>query len=170
MPSLRERFPIQQRLRGERIERGPVRQLLDHCLTEESRPGTGLEIVLCGDRLMQRLNREFRGKDRTTDVLSFAWTEGPVLESPEVTALGEVVISLPTLRLQAREQRVDPGIEFVRLLIHGTLHVLGYDHEVPRDRARMVPRERRYRRWAERQGIGVGLVRRAARDGDRSSV
>lgn len=160
MPSLRERFPIQVRIRGERIDRDPIRRLLDRCLHEEGAPGSRLEIVFCGDHLMRRLNHELRGKDRTTDVLSFAWTDGPTLVAPEEAALGEVVISLPTLRRQAKELEVDPGIELVRLLVHGTLHVLGYDHETPPDRARMVPRERRYRRWAEREGVGIGLLAR----------
>lgn len=151
-------LPIDRRLRGVRLERTALRRLIDRCLTDEGVPESrGLGLVLCGDRLMRALNRSWRGLDRTTDVLSFASGEPrvPVAVDP---MLGEVIVSIPRCRQQAAEQGVDPGIELVRLVVHGLLHVLGYDHERPSDRARMVPREKRHRDWARRQGIGVGLL------------
>lgn len=150
-------LPIDQRIRAERVERHALRELVDHCLTAEGVPETrGLGLVLCGDRLMRSLNRSWRGLDRTTDVLSFASGESNVPESVD-PMLGEVIVSIPRCRLQAEEQGVDAGVELVRLVVHGVLHVLGYDHERAVDRARMVPREQRHRAWARRRGIGAGL-------------
>ena len=106
---------------------------------------------------MRALNRSWRGLDRTTDVLSFASGEPSVPESVD-PMLGEVIVSIPRCRLQAEEQGVDAGVELVRLVVHGVLHVLGYDHELAADRARMVPREQRHRAWARRRGIGAGLL------------
>lgn len=150
-------LPIDNRIRA-RIDRGALRRLVDHCLSAEGIPETrGLGLVFCGDRLMRTLNRSWRGLDRTTDVLSFASGETGVPESVD-PMLGEVIVSIPRCRLQAEEQGVDAGVELVRLVVHGVLHVLGYDHEHAADRARMVPRERRYRAWASRRGIGAGLL------------
>jgi probable rRNA maturation factor len=85
-------------------------------------------IVLAGDATLRRLNREFRGKDATTDVLSFASGDGKLPDGSR--PLGEIVISVP----QAARQAGDFGHSLARelrvLAIHGYLHLLGYDHEV----------------------------------------
>ena len=94
---------------------------------------------------MRRLNREHRGKDRATDVLSF-----PLYAPGEATPAG--VERLPRRhrdqraeRRSARRSPTTPPLdaELKRLLIHGVLHLLGHDHERPRERARMVTEERR---------------------------
>jgi probable rRNA maturation factor len=117
---------------------------------------------LAGDRLVRRLNREWRGKDRPTDVLSFPAGDPPPLppgaEESSGPHLGEIVISVPRCREQAAEQGVDPGVELARLVIHGVLHLLGYDHEDTMDRVRMQARERRLRAWAAESGIGPGML------------
>lgn len=77
-----------------------------------------------GDRAMRRLNREFRHRDETTDVLSF-----PGDDSPEGRHLGDVVVSVPTARRQATEHEEPVDRELRRLILHGVLHCLGYDHE-----------------------------------------
>ena len=101
-----------------------------------------LSIRLVGDAEMRRLNRRWRGRDRTTDVLSFPLEEGPF---PEIAiALGDVVISLDTARRQAEERGLSLRAEVDRLLVHGVLHLAGYDHEVsPREERRMKRKERR---------------------------
>jgi probable rRNA maturation factor len=77
---------------------------------------------------MRTLNRQYRGKDRTTDVLSFSLREGPFSEvQPEV--LGDIVIAVPTAARQAAEAGHALGREIEVLLVHGLLHLLGYDHE-----------------------------------------
>ncbi len=104
-----------------------------------------LSLVLTGDGEMRKLNRLWRGKDRTTDVLSFP------LEGERKTGrkggkvpLGDIVISVPTAAAQARQLGVTLGQEASRLLVHGLLHLVGYDHErSPREAARMLRMEDR---------------------------
>ncbi len=100
-----------------------------------------LSLVLVSDAVMRRLNRDWRGKDRPTDVLSFAQAEGP--GGAPAGLLGDVVISLDTARRQAAERAAPLGSELDRLLVHGVLHLLGYDHErSPAEARRMQRRER----------------------------
>jgi probable rRNA maturation factor len=94
--------------------------------------GAGISVVLCGDSRMRRLNREWRGVDRTTDVLSFS--SGAVRDRlprrlPPGTFLGDLAISLPCAERQARRFGHGTGREVQILLTHGLLHLLGYDHE-----------------------------------------
>lgn len=86
-----------------------------------------LTVCLVGDRAMRRLHRTFRGKDRTTDVLSFEAGSGPFPEGAR--PLGDVVISVEQAGRQAREARHSLPRELRVLLVHGYLHLLGYDHE-----------------------------------------
>ncbi len=86
---------------------------------------------------MHRLNARYRGIDRPTDVLAFAMREGPFANlQPQV--LGDVVISAETALRQARARRHSVAEELTRLLIHGTLHLLGYDHEVSPAASRLM--------------------------------
>jgi probable rRNA maturation factor len=100
-----------------------------------------LSVVLCSDAVIHALNRDWRGRDRPTDVLSFAQGEGEGAR-PE-GLLGDVVISVDTAQRQADERGATLGRETDRLLVHGLLHLLGYDHEVsPAEARRMQRRER----------------------------
>jgi probable rRNA maturation factor len=101
-----------------------------------------LGVLIVDDARMHRLNARYRGIDRPTDVLAFAMREGPFVNlHPQV--LGDVVISAETARRQARARRHSLAEELTRLLIHGTLHLLGYDHEVsPADARLMRAKER----------------------------
>ncbi|MBM9589140.1 rRNA maturation RNase YbeY [Leptospira sp. 201903075] len=86
-----------------------------------------LSILVVDDALMREINRERRGKDKTTDVLSFPlYSESPPIP---FQILGEVVISMDTCLLQAKEIGHSLIDEFYRLLVHGILHLFGYDHE-----------------------------------------
>jgi rRNA maturation RNase YbeY len=104
-------------------------------------PDAELSVVLVDDRRMRRLNREYRGRDRPTDVLSFAQQEGPA--GAPAGLLGDVVISVPATRRQARERGVRLADEGDRLLVHGLLHLLGYDHEGSVAEARRMQRRER---------------------------
>lgn len=95
-----------------------------------------LSVVLCGDEVIHELNREWRGKDRPTDVLAFAMGEGEAGGiSPGL--LGDVVISVDTARRQAPEHGRTILGEVTMLLAHGLLHLLGYDHRTPDEDRRM---------------------------------
>jgi len=94
-----------------------------------------LSVLLCDDATIRSLNRDYRDKDRPTDVLAFAMRDGEYSElTPEL--LGDVVISLETARRQAAERGRSTVAEVTYLLAHGLLHLLGYDHQTPaEDRA-----------------------------------
>lgn len=102
-----------------------------------------LGIVLAEDEEVQRLNREYRGQDRSTDVLSFSLEEDVELPSQpgEPRMLGEVVISYPQAMRQSAEYGHPLEREVAFLLVHGILHLLGYDHEKPQDEAAMFGRQ-----------------------------
>ena len=88
-----------------------------------------------GEREGRRLNREFRGKDRATNVLSFVYGKRPLK--------GDVVICTPVVAREARSQRKPVAAHHAHLLVHGLLHLRGFDHERARDAERMEKRERR---------------------------
>jgi probable rRNA maturation factor len=113
-------------------------------LREVNEPDSGLSLSLVADDRIQELNRQHRGKDKPTDVLSFPLYEPD--EEPHADAerlLGDVVISVDTARRQAAEYDAPLQNELYRLLIHGLLHVMGHDHEEPDERAAMEAEERR---------------------------
>ncbi|MCP9451094.1 MAG: rRNA maturation RNase YbeY [Nitrospira sp.] len=102
-------------------------------------PGAELSLELVGDGRMRRLNREYRGNNRTTDVLAFAMREA---RSPCRRLLGDVVISVPAAMRQAKEAGRSLNEELASLLVHGVLHLCGYDHEKnKREALRMKRRE-----------------------------
>ena len=108
-----------------------------------------LGVRFVGDREMRRVNRQFRGKDKTTDVLSFP---GDPADTGHLTGhLGDILISIPTARRQAGEAGHGVDQEIKTLLLHGILHCLGYDHET--DQGEMERLERRLRRDWIRGGI-----------------
>ncbi|HEY5094558.1 MAG TPA: rRNA maturation RNase YbeY [Candidatus Eremiobacteraceae bacterium] len=92
-----------------------------------------ITVVLTTDSAIRKLNREYRGKDQATDVLAFDIGNGLDAGEP----FGDVVISVETARRQAREYDAPLQTEVVRLLVHGTLHLCGYDHHERREAARM---------------------------------
>jgi probable rRNA maturation factor len=104
-----------------------------------------LSLSLVDDREIAQLNRQHRGKDRATDVLSFPLYEPQELRRARMPErmLGDVVISVDTARRQAAEYDAPLQNEINRLLIHGILHVLGHDHEDAAERAAMEAEERR---------------------------
>jgi probable rRNA maturation factor len=102
--------------------------------------GAAISISLVDDAAIRAINREHRGKDKPTDVLSFPLE--PEATSPE-RLLGDIVISIDTARRQAAAYDAPLQREIYRLLIHGLLHVLGHDHEEAGERARMEGEERR---------------------------
>jgi probable rRNA maturation factor len=96
-----------------------------------------LSVALIGNAEMRKLNAKFRNKDYPTDVLSFPVEEGL---PGAVRLLGDVIISVDKARQQAKERRRSLDEEMVTLLIHGVLHLLGYDHERSPKDARIMGR------------------------------
>lgn len=107
-------------------------------------------VLLSTDKVIQRLNRQFRGKNQATDVLSFpADTPGPD------KIAGDLAISIPTARRQAEERGHSLAIEIKVLMLHGLLHLAGYDHET--DAGQMARREQTLR---ARLRLPHGLIER----------
>jgi probable rRNA maturation factor len=104
-------------------------------------PQSALSLTLIGDAAIRTLNREYRGKDCATDVLSFS-LDGPA-RRPAERLLGDVVISVDTARRQAQEYDATLQREIYRLLIHGLLHLMGHDHVAVSERRSMRKEERR---------------------------
>ena len=104
-------------------------------------------ICFVDDRAIRRLNLAYRGKNKSTDVLSFSWSEAeeaaPSPYEDFANFLGDVVISVETARRNARAEGHSTLQEIRWLILHGVLHLLGYDHE--RDRGEMVALELRLR-------------------------
>ncbi len=89
-----------------------------------------VSIIITDDRVIHEINREYRQKDRPTDVISFAYRDDPFPEIDiETEELGDIYISIDRTIEQAREYGVTNCEEMKRLLIHGVLHLLGFDHE-----------------------------------------
>ena len=98
-------------------------------------------LVLVDDERIREINREFRGKDRATDVISFSYL-GDEDPSPEPGLAGEIYVSCEALEKEAKQLGANPAHLFLRICVHGLLHVLGYDHVHEEDARRMESRER----------------------------
>jgi probable rRNA maturation factor len=116
-------------------------------LEREVVKGRPFDTLITGDAELQRLNREYRGKDYATDVLSFP-DETPV-------RLGDLAISAARARAQAREFGHSTETEVRILMLHGVLHLAGMDHET--DSGAMARAEKR---WRARLGLPNGLIER----------
>lgn len=118
-----------------------IRDAVEAVLHREGRPADEAEVsvALVDDDYIRELNREYRGVDAPTDVLSFPMDEEDpdAAEDEPYLLLGDVVISLPTAVRQAGEYGTDLPREVARLAVHGTLHLLGYDHQRDEDAERM---------------------------------
>ena len=120
-----------------------VKRVARTALAELGEAGSELSVALVHDDEMHRLNHSWRGKDRTTDVLAFALREGEATGVQAPGLLGDVVISVPTADRQARERGHTTERELTELLLHGILHLLGYDHErSPAEARRMFAKQR----------------------------
>lgn len=106
----------------------------------ELTPVSELTLVITDDQGIQELNRDFLGRDTPTDVLAFGAREngGPFVAAPEAGGyLGDVIVSLPRATAQAAEIGHPVQQELDLLIVHGVLHLLGYDHDGEEDKARM---------------------------------
>jgi probable rRNA maturation factor len=124
---------------GVRAGRGRLeaftREVLALALREVRRPGAGVSVLYCSDAEIRRLNRDFRGIDSPTDVLSFPSGDAA---SPY---LGDLAIALPYTERHAAASGRRLDDEIALLLVHGTLHLLGWDHATASQEARMWKRQ-----------------------------
>jgi len=109
-----------------------------------------ISVALVSNRQIKKLNKQWRGKDYATDVLSFPAPE------PHNGAIGEIAISWDRARAQASEYGHTAAGEVSILMLHGVLHLLGMDHE--NDAGQMARAESR---WRKRLGLAAGLIERS---------
>jgi rRNA maturation RNase YbeY len=128
------------RLRRTRLLLPAVQALTQRILDAAGCPGALVSLDFIGDVRMRRLNRSYRGLDAPTDVLAFAMREA---HGPRTPLLGDVVISLDTAARQAAAQGHDLRREIAILLVHGILHLLGFDHERGAPEARRMKAKER---------------------------
>jgi len=142
---------IDEGLEG-KLEAGWLRETVERVLIAQNVGADAeMSLVITGQERMRELNRTYRGIDEPTDVLSFYVL--PVEEKPDSAApsfvappdgmlhLGEVIISYPQAAIQAAENRHPVEREITILIIHGVLHLLGYDHDTPEREQQMKARE-----------------------------
>lgn len=126
-----------------RIDPSGVRKLIRRILSVSGCPDAELSVLWVDDAIIRDLNRRWRGRNRATDVLSFPMREGRFAEIAD-HLLGDVVISLETVLRRAGARRTSADRIVAQLLLHGVLHLLGYDHiGNARRRARMRAEEGR---------------------------
>lgn len=132
---------VDERVQAE-IDSKQLERLASAVMERESLPPGELSILITDDTTVRRLNREYAGDDEPTDVLAFSLREGEEFASPDgVLRLGDVIISYPTALMQAVEEGRPVEAEIDHLLVHGVLHLLGYDHAEAEEEERMRRRE-----------------------------
>ncbi len=128
--------------RKQRLDRSRIKRIVQKLIEALGRSGAEVSILFVDDRQMLKLHEKWMQRATPTDVLSFVM--GPVARGgPEI--LGDIVVSVETA---ARRARGNVTREVVRYLIHGLLHLIGYDHVTPSDRQRMTRESRRLQRIA----------------------
>jgi len=139
---------VEEEFRGV-VDQSWARRIAQQVLKAEGvAPPYEVSLVFTNSETVKQLNRDYRGVDEPTDVLAFYMLPQKEVDSsfalpPDgVTRLGEVIISYPQAVEQAREQGHSPERELALLVIHGILHLLGYDHEKPAEESQMRERER----------------------------
>lgn len=101
--------------------------VINHTLDKLGIKYAYFSVILIGDEKMQEMNKNFRGLDRTTDVLSFALEDNDTYV-PVIRQLGDIFVSIPKMKEQASEYGHSEKRELSFLVCHGLLHLLGYDH------------------------------------------
>ena len=118
------------------IDENFLKKVPEKVLEQENKKGQDLSIVLVGPERMRKLNKRYRGKNRVTDVLAFG--------STEEGELGEVVICLSEIKKNAKRFNSTFEKELILCLIHGILHLLGYDHEISKEKEKEMEEKQQY--------------------------
>jgi probable rRNA maturation factor len=113
-----------------KVDTSKIKQQIGKVLTSLDCNEHEISILFVGDQGIRELNRQFRDIDRPTDVLSFPQLSDDEPETPGPPVLGDVAISLETAQDQSESHGLSLEEELALLLIHGILHLMGYDHEI----------------------------------------
>jgi probable rRNA maturation factor len=131
---------IRNEYKAIRVNQKAIVDVLEKCLRKLKFVKAEVSVLFTNDKTIQNLNKTHRGKNQPTDILSFGMREQkkagePLPPHPEL--LGDLVVSLPTIKKQAADRGVSVQTELHFILIHGLLHLLGYDHATQTQRLRM---------------------------------
>ena len=129
---------------GRTVDPAPIEAFVEQALAAEGVQHAAVALLLADDELLWRLNREHRDRDEPTDVLAFPAAEGDVFSSgddEELPYLGDIAISVGSVRRQAAEAGLAFEDELRHVVLHAVLHLLGYDHEQPAGALAMGERE-----------------------------
>jgi probable rRNA maturation factor len=132
------RVAVANRQRGLLVDRRRIRRAVEAVLRDAGIEDAEISVAVVGDKTIARLHDEFLGDPTPTDVLSF------VFERLESRLEGEVVVSADTAQAVAPRFAATAEDELLRYVVHGTLHLVGYDDATPSGRAAMRKQERRY--------------------------
>ena len=111
-----------------------IKEIIKFVLKEMEKDNSEISLVLCNNDYIHFYNKEYRNKDYPTDVLSFVDGE----RIGKITYLGDIIISIDKVKSQSEEYGVSFEEEFSRLLVHGILHLLGYDHETSEEDEKLM--------------------------------
>lgn len=114
-----------------------IRAVMTVLQLHEVDPQTEIAVVITDDEEVRSLNSQFRGVDSPTDILSFPADEPPIVIPDEPPYLGDLIIAYPYAKAQAERVGQDVNDNLSLLVVHGTLHLLGYDHDTPENKAEM---------------------------------
>ncbi|MFA7244582.1 MAG: rRNA maturation RNase YbeY [Candidatus Magasanikbacteria bacterium] len=105
-----------------------IQKIVSDVLSQQKRKGN-ISVHIVGDKKIRDINKIYRDKDKVTDVISFAIEEGEnIFDFIDEKDLGDIFICANQIRRQAKENNISEKEEMIRMLVHGILHILGYDH------------------------------------------
>lgn len=134
--------------------RDTLTRLVDRILMGEKQQGDiEISILFCDDSFMTSLNKQYRNKNKTTDVLSFEQENLPG-QTPRM--LGDIVISLETVETNCHDEKAAMRDEVRMLVCHGTLHLLGYDHGTQREKSDMLAKQAHYLKRSDEEAWNFG--------------
>jgi len=128
--------------KGMRVPQLQIKKLFDGIMKQESDKSAAgdINLIFTTDRKIKKLNRNYRKRNKPTDVLSFNYEN----QFGKKGVFGEIYVSVETARRQAQDYGHALNQEFLRLFCHGLLHLMGYDHKKPLDRKKMKAKESLY--------------------------
>lgn len=122
---------------GKVVDPRTIRRRCERALGVLEQADAVVSVLLCDDDFIHELNKTYRGVNRPTDVLSFAMNEGETITG-DSELLGDIIISVDTAIKQAPSLGHNTTEEITSLLVHGLLHLLGYDHQTESDELKMM--------------------------------
>lgn len=121
-----------------------IKKIVLAVLLQQKRKGN-ISVHIVGDKRIREINKIYRAKDKVTDVISFAIEEGEnICDFLDEKDLGDIFICANQIRLQAKENNISEKEEMIRMLVHGVLHILGYDHMQEVDAKKMFALQEKF--------------------------